>query len=86
MVLVQLRLATAYRRLSFSVGFWAFTFSYAAAATFALRWIAATRPPGATVMSVTVLVLITGFVAAIAIRSVAALRLGTLVPRPDLTM
>jgi tellurite resistance protein len=30
MVLAQLRLSLAYSRLSFSPGFWAFTFSYSA--------------------------------------------------------
>jgi tellurite resistance protein len=46
MVLAQLRLSLDYSRLSFSPGFWAFTFSYAAVATDALAWLALKRPPG----------------------------------------
>ncbi|HTX01310.1 MAG TPA: hypothetical protein VMD59_21175, partial [Acidimicrobiales bacterium] len=39
MGLVQLRLVPLYRRLQFTPSFWAFAFSYAAAATDALEWI-----------------------------------------------
>jgi len=46
MVLAQLRLSLDYSRLSFSPGFWAFTFSYAAVAADALAWLALKRPPG----------------------------------------
>jgi tellurite resistance protein len=82
MALVQVRLIPAYRRLSFGPGFWAFTFSYAAAATLALEWIDIQRPPGATAWSVLVLVLITGFIGVIAVRTALLARRGQLLPAP----
>jgi tellurite resistance protein len=42
MALVQLRFLPVYRRLHFSPGFWAFTFSFAAAAADALAWLLTT--------------------------------------------
>jgi tellurite resistance protein len=82
MALVQVRLFPLYRRLSFGAGFWAFTFSYAAAATLALDWISIERPPGATAWSVLVLVLITGFIGVIAVRTVILIGRGELLPAP----
>jgi tellurite resistance protein len=48
MVLVQLRLVPRYARLKFTPAFWAFAFSYAAAATDALLWLRLGRVVGAT--------------------------------------
>jgi tellurite resistance protein len=47
MALVQVRLIPVYRRLSFTPGFWSFSFAYAAAASDALVWLAITKPPAA---------------------------------------
>ena len=69
-----------YRRLSFGLGLWAFTFSYAAAATLALEWISITRPPGATAGTVLVLVLITAFIGTFAARTVLLALRGQLLP------
>jgi tellurite resistance protein len=80
MAVAQLRLVPVYARLSFSLGFWSFTFSYAAIATDALLWLHATRPPGATAYGVIVVALITLFVGGIAVRSVVALRRGQFLP------
>ena len=44
MTLVQVRLVPVYLKLAFTPGFWGFTFSYAAAAGFALRWIGIAHP------------------------------------------
>jgi tellurite resistance protein len=82
MVLVQLRFVPLYRRLAFAPGFWAFTFSYASVATVATVWLALRRPPGATAYAVVILVLITGFIAAIGARTVVAAARGELLPRP----
>jgi tellurite resistance protein len=60
MVLVQLRFVLLYRRLSFIPGFWAFTFSYAAVATFAIKWMHLRRTPGSQGLTVSLLVLVTG--------------------------
>src|SRR5258708_33003251 len=49
MALVQLRLAPLYFKLPFSPGFWSFTFSYAATAAYALRWIHLAQFAGAAI-------------------------------------
>jgi tellurite resistance protein len=80
MALVQLRLLPVYARLSFSPGFWAFTFSYAAAATDALEWISQRRPAGAAAYAIAVIAAITVFIAVIAARTVILLIRGELLP------
>jgi len=84
MALVQLRLFPVYARLRFTPGFWAFTFSYAAACTDALLWISRERPPGATLYSAVIVLLITAFIAAIAARTVMAAARGQLLPETAL--
>lgn len=81
MVVAQLRLLPAYLRLRFSIGFWAFAFSWTAVATATLHWIAETRPPGAGGWAAPVLVAVTLLVGAVAVRTVVALSRGTLFPR-----
>jgi tellurite resistance protein len=82
MVLAQLRLLPIYLRLRFGVGFWAFTFAWAAVATSVLHWIDETRPPGGAVWAWLVLAAVTLLVAGIAARSVLGLVRGTLFARP----
>jgi tellurite resistance protein len=82
MVLVQVRLLPVYRTLSFAPSFWAFTFSYAAVASTALRWIRVERPAEAAVLADVVLGLITLFIGAIAVRTLVALRQGRFLPVP----
>lgn len=84
MALVQLTLVPSYARLSFSPGFWAFTFSYAAAATDGMLWIDKERPPGATAYAVIGAAAITLLIGAIAVRTVILLARGQLLPRPSL--
>jgi tellurite resistance protein len=43
MVMVQIRLVPAYRRVPFGPGSWAYAFSYAAAVTVTIRWLAAAQ-------------------------------------------
>jgi tellurite resistance protein len=76
MALVQLRLISVYRKLRFSPGFWAFTFSYAIAITCALEWITRTNPPGATGYAIAAIAAITLFIAAIAVRTLTAIARG----------
>jgi tellurite resistance protein len=80
MGLVQIRLIPLYRRLSFTPGFWSFTFAYAAAAADALIWLAITKPPGATGYAIAVIALLTAFVSWIAYRTVVLAVRGQLFP------
>jgi tellurite resistance protein len=82
MALVQLRLVPLYLKLKFSPGFWAFTFSYAATAVYALRWIHLTQFAGAAMLAYVVLAAITLFIGAIALRSLVALWQGKFLPAP----
>jgi tellurite resistance protein len=80
MALVQVRLIPVYRRLSFTPGFWSFSFAYAAAASDALVWLAVTKPPAATGYAIAVIALLTAFVAWIAYRTVLLAVRGQLFP------
>jgi tellurite resistance protein len=80
MALVQVRLIPVYRRLSFTPGFWSFTFSYAAAAADALVWLAISKPPAATGYAIAVIALLTAFVSWIAFRTVVLAVRGQLFP------
>jgi tellurite resistance protein len=79
-VLAQVRLLPVYRALSFSAGFWSFTFSSAAAASFGLRWLAQAAPPGHRELGQLLVAAVTVLIGAIAVRSVRALRDGTYLP------
>jgi tellurite resistance protein len=80
MALVQVRLIPVYRRLSFTAGFWSFTFAYAAAGADALIWLAITKPPAATGYAIAVIALLTAFVLWIAFRTVVLAVRGQLFP------
>lgn len=80
MVLAQVRLLPMFLRLRFSIGFWAFTFAWAAVASVVLHWLVTTRPPGHVAWAWVVLGAITVLIGAIAARSIAALVTGTLFP------
>jgi tellurite resistance protein len=73
MVLLQLRLASIYRSLSFTPAFWAFTFPAAAIGLDGIQWLQTTRPTGFTAYTALVLGFVTLVVAGIAARSVVAL-------------
>jgi len=80
MVLVQLRLVPVYLKLTFTPGFWGFTFSYAALAGFALHWTAMMHPLAAPFLGYAVLVAITFFIGGIAVHTLVALGQGKLLP------
>jgi tellurite resistance protein len=82
MALVQLRFLPVYRRLHFSPGFWAFTFSYTAAAGDAITWLRVSAAPGRTGLTIAVLALITGLVGVIAVRTIRLAQRGQLLPAP----
>jgi tellurite resistance protein len=73
MLVVQVRFVPLYARQKFTFGFWAFTFTSAAAAIDALLWLAASRPAGTTAYAAVVLGLVTLLIGAIAVRSVIAI-------------
>ncbi len=83
MILAQLRLSLVYTRLSFTPGFWAFTFSYSAVVADALAWLALRRPPGETGYAIAAVTLLTGFIAWIAVRTALLAVRGRLFPHPD---
>jgi tellurite resistance protein len=84
MALIQVRLIPVYRRLSFTPGAWSFAFAYAAAASYALIWLAITGPPGTTGYAIAVLALLTALVSWIAFRTVVLAVRGQLFPaRPQ---
>ncbi|GAA2325788.1 hypothetical protein [Dactylosporangium salmoneum] len=83
-VIVQLRLLGLYRKLSFSLGFWAFAFPYAAVATFTLHWIDYARAPGYRIWSWIVILAISAFIAGLAVKS--ALVAGHRIPRRRLRL
>jgi tellurite resistance protein len=80
MIVAQVRLLPLYRTLSFTPGFWSFTFPWAAMVTLALRWLALERPVGARLYGWILLAAITGLVGAIAARTVLAGVRGQLLP------
>jgi tellurite resistance protein len=80
MALVQVRMIPKYARLRFGPAFWAFTFAYAATASYALDWLNLKRPTGYQAYAVIVLALITGFVGIVAVRSLILLAQGRFLP------
>ncbi|MEU8078855.1 hypothetical protein AB0B31_25880 [Catellatospora citrea] len=85
MTLAQIRLIPIYLQTPFTPGFWAFTFSYAAVATLAIRWLAVERPPAQQALSWLIALLLTTLIGAIAIRSVIALVQRNYFPPPPAT-
>ena len=81
MAIVQLRFLPLYVRQRFGLGFWAFTFSYAAAATDALEWVTSKHPAGAAAYATVIIGSISSLVLAIAIRTVVAVTRGQFLPK-----
>jgi tellurite resistance protein len=82
MVVAQIRLLALYRTLSFSPGFWSFTFPPANMALFALRWLDLERPAGGSAYAWVLIAAITVLVGAIGARTIVALAHGQLLPSP----
>ena len=82
MVIAQLPLLPAYRRLTFAASFWAFTFSWASVCFAGMTWLGVTRPPGWRAESYAALGLISLFIGAFAVKTAVALRRGQLLPKP----
>ena len=59
MLMVQIRLIPAYRRVPFGPGSWAYAFSYAAAVTVTIRWLAAAQVDRQVALTYALLAVIT---------------------------
>jgi tellurite resistance protein len=82
MALVQLRLIPIYGRVGFGPGWWAFSFSYAAAFTLALNWVAVGDTPGGIIWTAGLLAVVTAAIVALAVVTVRHLLAGTYLPAP----
>ncbi|RFA13107.1 hypothetical protein B7R22_13990 [Subtercola boreus] len=69
MVVVQLALARSYLALPFTLGFWSFTFPFAAVSAYGVEWLALERPAGWQVAAWVIVTLITLFIIGIAART-----------------
>jgi tellurite resistance protein len=69
LLLVQVAMLPRYRRLRFSLGFWAFTFPLAAAVALAEEWLELLKPAGWQAVTGALTALFTVFVAVIAVLS-----------------
>ena len=74
MVLIELGILRRYLSLTFSLGFWSFTFPTAAVAGLAVAWLHLEHPAGWQVVAGALVLGVTALVAAIGYRSVKALR------------
>jgi tellurite resistance protein len=81
MALVQLRLIPAYRRVPFGPGVWAFGFSYAAAITLGIHWLAVEHTHGQRGLTYALLAIITVPIAALSARTTVRILRGTFFPR-----
>jgi len=70
----QLVLLRRYARLTFALSWWAFTFSAAACATYAVHWLAGTQPVGWRAWSWCAIALVSVLIVGIAVRSVVLVR------------
>jgi tellurite resistance protein len=83
MTVAQIRLLPLYRTLSFSPGFWSFTFPPANMALFGLRWLDLEHPAGSSAYGWLLVAAITVLVGAIAARTIVAAVRGQLLPSPQ---
>jgi tellurite resistance protein len=82
MVIAQTRFLPLYRTLSFTPGFWSFTFPPANMVLFALRWLELEHPSGSTVYAWALVAAVTALIGSIAARTIIAAARGQLLPSP----
>jgi tellurite resistance protein len=82
MLLVQLCLLPVYRKLSFALSFWSFTFPFAALTAYVLRWTHLRHLDGSLWLRGLGLTAVTLLISWIAWRSLRFLRADQLLPRP----
>jgi tellurite resistance protein len=80
MVLVQLRLAPAYRAVPFGPGWWAFAFSYAAVFVDAIRWLGAEHTRHGTAWTYLLLAIVSLAALVLLARTALALAGGRFLP------
>lgn len=85
MALVQIRMIPVYRQVPFGPGWWAYSFSYAAAFTFAVNWLSAEQVPGRTAWITVLLAVLTLAIAALGIRTVRRLARASFLPPVTIT-
>ncbi|MFZ4893826.1 transporter [Plantibacter sp. Mn2098] len=68
---MQIALVRRYRYLPFGLGFWSFTFAYAAVVGFVMEWLAFAAFPGWQIIAAVLLGLISVFIGVISVRSIA---------------
>lgn len=86
MGLVQLRLLPAYRTVPFGPGWWSFSFSYAAVFVDTVFWLRAEHVSHARSWAELLLAVVSAGILVLALRTCAALKRGTFLPRPALPM
>jgi tellurite resistance protein len=69
MLLLQMFLIPVYRKLTFTLGFWSFTFPLAAAGGYAIQWLEASGFPGWQAVAATVAALVSAVIIWIGVRS-----------------
>lgn len=82
MAMVQVRLYPEYRKVPFAPTFWAFAFSYSAAATYALHWLKLDPFPGGQMVAWVIVLSVTAFIVWIAVRTIQTMRAGKYFPKP----
>ncbi|MDX6512266.1 MAG: tellurite resistance protein [Gaiellaceae bacterium] len=82
MTIAQIRFLPLYRTLSFTPGFWSFTFPPANMALFGLRWLELEHPSGSSAYAWVFVAAITVLVGSIAARTIVAAARGQLLPSP----
>ena len=83
MIIVQLRLAPAYRAVPFGPSWWAFSFSYAAVFVYGLHWLDAASGAGADICADALLATVTVGIAVLVVRTLSALARRTFLPSPQ---
>lgn len=81
MLLVQFRLIPWYRQAEFGPGFWAFSFPFAAAVTYGVRWLAAEHVRSGAALGYALVGILTAGFALLAARTITGLIQGTFLPR-----
>jgi tellurite resistance protein len=82
MVIAQTRFLPLYRRLTFTPGFWSFTFPPANMVLFGLRWLELEHPAGSSAYAWALVAAVTVLIVSIAARTILAAVRGQLLPSP----
>lgn len=81
MLLVQIRLIPLYSTAPFGLGYWAFSFPFAAAVTDGVHWLAAEHVPDGTALGYALVGVLTAGFALLTVRTVVGLINGTFLAR-----